>query len=95
MASLLVKNSIEFSLSDIHGVRMDIWYSITGAGLKSLEQDARYPDKPDSSKTIENMASPLNMGDHYGLRLRAYFVVSSVIFFYLSTCNKLFPGQNQ
>ena len=64
-----------FSLPDIHGVRMDIWYSIKGAGLESLAQDVRYPDKPDSSKTIENMASPLNMGDHYGLRLRAYFVV--------------------
>jgi hypothetical protein len=54
---------------------MDVWYSIKGSSLKNLEQDQRYPDKPDSTKTIENMASPLNMGDNYGLRLRAYFVV--------------------
>ena len=58
---------------------MDIWYSIKGAGLKSLEEDVRYPDKPDSTKTVENMASPLNMGDNYGLRLRTYFVVSIII----------------
>ena len=65
--------------SDIHGVRMDIWYGIKGTnGLRSLEQDQRYPDKPDSSKTIENMASPLNMGDNYGLRLRAYYVVRTI-----------------
>ena len=55
---------------------MDIWYGIQGTnGLGSLEQDQRYPDKPDSSITIENMASPLNMGDNYGLRLRAYYLV--------------------
>jgi hypothetical protein len=55
---------------------MDLWFSIKGSSLKSLEQDERYPDKPDTKKTIENMASPLNLGDNYALRLRTYFVVS-------------------
>ena len=55
---------------------MDLWFSINGNSLKSLKQDQRYPDTPDTKKTIDNMASPLNMGDNYGLRLRSYFVVS-------------------
>ena len=64
------------SSSDIRGVRMDIWYGIQGTnGLTSLVQDQRYPDKPDESKIIENMASPLNMADNYVLRLRAYYLV--------------------
>ena len=54
---------------------MDLWFSIKGSSLKSLEQDQRYLDTPDTKKTIDNMASPLNMGDNYGLRLPSYFVV--------------------
>lgn len=67
------------SMSGVHGVHMDVWYSIKGRNIINLEQDKRYPNQPDVTKTIEDMASPLNLGDNYGLRLRAYFVVSILI----------------
>ena len=54
---------------------MDIWYSIEGNKLENLESDPRFPDKPDATKELENMASPLNLGDNYGLRMTSYFMV--------------------
>ena len=59
---------------------MDIWYSIKGRKLERLQSDSRFPDKPDATKELENMASPLNFGDNYGLKLTSYFLVRNCFY---------------
>lgn len=57
------------------GVTMQIWKNIPGNNVYQLKQNLRFPDKPDSSSVIPNMATPVNVMDNYGLRLTAYYKV--------------------
>jgi hypothetical protein len=54
---------------------MDIWRNIPGSNVYQLKQDSRFPDKPDTSSVIPNMATPVNAMDNYGVRLTAYYKV--------------------
>ena len=57
------------------GVTMQIWKNIPGNNVYQLKENPRFPDKPDSSSVIPNMATPVNTMDNYGLRLTAYYKV--------------------
>jgi hypothetical protein len=57
------------------GVTMEVWKNIPGNNIYQLKQNPRFPDKPDTSVVIRNMATPVNKMDNYGLRLTAYFKV--------------------
>ena len=65
---------------------MEIWKNVPGNNIYQLRQDPRFPDKPDASLVIRNMATPVNKMDNYGVRLTAYYKVrtaSSVDYNYL------------
>lgn len=55
---------------------METWNGISGDNLAQLSSDPRFPAKPDSSKKLESLVSPMNIRDNYGLRLKTYYVVS-------------------
>ena len=63
---------------------METWNNIPGVELSRLMSDPRFPLKPDSSKKLESLVSPMNIGDNYGLKLTSFYVVSWTNFEYSS-----------
>ena len=61
------------------GVVMEIWNNIPGSNIMDLKQDKRFPNKPDSASVVPTMATKVNIGDNYGLRLTAYYKVNATI----------------
>ena len=59
------------------GAIMDIWRNIGGSALAPLLADPNYPEKPYTSNKVTGLVSPANIGNNYGLRLKAFYVVSS------------------
>ena len=55
---------------------MEIWRNIGGSILAPLLANPRYPGKPYTSNKVTGMVSPVNIGDNYGLRLKAFYLVS-------------------
>ena len=62
------------------GVTMDVWKNIPGNNVYQLKQDSRFPDNPDMSSVIPNMATPVNTMNNYGVRLTAYYKVYKSVF---------------
>jgi hypothetical protein len=52
----------------------ELFYTISGANVSDLTGNAKYPGRPDALTALTNFASPLNIGNTYGSRVRAYLV---------------------
>ena len=57
---------------------MDIWRKIRGTALARLLTNRRYPGRPHTSNKVLGLVSPANIGNRYGLRLKTFYVVSSL-----------------
>ena len=55
----------------------ELFYNISGANVSDLTGSAKYPGRPDALASLTNLASPLNIGDSYGSRIRANIIAPS------------------
>ena len=55
----------------------ELFYNISGANVSDLTSSAKYPSRPDALASLTNLASPLNIGDSYGSRIRANIIAPS------------------
>jgi hypothetical protein len=55
-------------------LRREIFSGISGGNLGNLTNHAKYPQRPDSLQTMSSFSSPVNTGDGYGSRVRAWLV---------------------
>ena len=61
-----------YSASAGGGVLREWWTDVAGNEISKLTLDPRYPDRPSGSDVLTSLESPVNWGDNYGERLRAY-----------------------
>ena len=56
---------------------METFLNIPGAAtLDTLLQNPKFrSNKPDSTKTLPSLVSPINVADNYGVRMSTYYVV--------------------
>jgi hypothetical protein len=52
----------------------ELFNGITGPNVSDLTNHSKYPKRPDALVAMTNFASPLNISDYYGSRIRALFV---------------------
>jgi uncharacterized protein YkwD len=55
-------------------VLREVWLNLPGVSITDLTGNPRYGDPPDLCERLEAMQLPLDAGDSYGARLRAYLV---------------------
>ena len=55
----------------------ELFYNLSGANVSDLTTSAKYPGRPDALASLTNLASPLNIGDSYGSRIRANLIAPS------------------
>jgi len=56
------------------GVVLERWDRVDGYLVKRLLEDPRFPSLPTYAAITPTFSQPDNWGDHYGSRLRGYFV---------------------
>ena len=54
---------------------MEYFRDIPGLEVKKLTSSPKYPKTPDEVQKIQVFESSQDRGDHYGARLRTYFLV--------------------
>jgi serine/threonine protein kinase/WD40 repeat protein len=61
---------------EVHGIDQQIWRRIGGghSGVQTLIYNPRYPDRPDAERILERFETPMNLGDHFGQRMRGFLV---------------------
>lgn len=55
-------------------VLREVFSSINGATISDLLNSPNYPNSPSSTSNMTSMASPVNIGNNYGQRIRGYIV---------------------
>jgi PA14 domain-containing protein/FecR-like protein len=54
------------------GILRECWTNVPGEYISQLQSDVRYPDHSSSRAIIPSFQAPLNQGENYGARFRAF-----------------------
>ncbi|CAB4023040.1 Neurogenic locus notch 1 [Paramuricea clavata] len=70
-----------------HGVVVEYFTDIPGLEVAKLTSNPKYPKAPDEVQKLQTFETPQDKGDHYGARLRTYFMppASGKYTFYISS----------
>jgi autotransporter-associated beta strand protein len=75
------------------GLQREMFYNLGGGtAVSDLTNNARYPGRPDALVALSSLASPVDVADNYGSRIRAYLTPTtsgSYTFFISSDDNSL------
>jgi hypothetical protein len=64
-----------FSSLAEHGIVVEYFTEIPGLEVAKLTSNPKYPKTPDEVQKLQTFETPQGKGDHYGARLRTYFMV--------------------
>ena len=63
-----------------HGIVVEYFRDIPGVEVEKLTSNPKYPKTPDEVQKIQVFETPQERGNHYGARLRTYFMVRLQLF---------------